>query len=136
MLRYFIEELKIDVNDREYNEQDNRDTGWSALEWAISGFTGDETLIKYLSGKGANFEYVKEINLKGKKLSKLPNFVFKCVNLEKLDCSINTLTSLSDSLGNLKKIKILHCFLNQLVSLPESLGELKNLSYLDHQPHH
>ena len=52
MLKYFIEECKIDINDREYDTQLKADSGWTALEWASSN--GYNNIIYYLLSKGAN----------------------------------------------------------------------------------
>ena len=34
MLKYFVEELKLDINRKEYNLKDSSESGWTALHWA------------------------------------------------------------------------------------------------------
>jgi len=36
LLKYLIEELGIDVDDKEYNPEEDADTGWTALQWAVN----------------------------------------------------------------------------------------------------
>ena len=50
LLKYFIEELNIDVDDDEQSI-DNK-PGWTALQWAVS--KNNPKIIKYLIKKGAN----------------------------------------------------------------------------------
>jgi len=63
MLQYFIEDLKIEIDDLE--QQVGENPGWSALQWAISK---DQTeIIKYLLTAGANPNpiYAKQTSLHG-----------------------------------------------------------------------
>jgi ankyrin repeat protein len=63
MLQYFIDDLKIDIDDLE--QQVGENPGWSALQWAISK---DQTaIIKYLLTAGANPNpvYAKQTSLHG-----------------------------------------------------------------------
>ena len=55
------------------------------------------------------------------------DFIGNLINLKKLYCCINKLTSLPDSIGNLFNLKHLICFDNKLTLLPESIGDLINL---------
>lgn len=49
LLKYFIEELKIDVNDREFNPNDSTESGWTALHWAINSVNEKRIeIIEYL----------------------------------------------------------------------------------------
>jgi Leucine-rich repeat (LRR) protein len=52
-------------------------------------------------------------------------------NIYTLDLTDNQLTSLPESIGQLKNLIYLDLSCNQLTSLPESIGQLKNLTNLD-----
>ncbi len=52
MLQFLIEECKIPVDDREFDQNDRADTGWTALEWAANN--GQLEVVQYLIGKGAD----------------------------------------------------------------------------------
>lgn len=51
MLRFLIEDCHISVNDREYDAEDQAETGWTALQWAANN--GQLEIAKYLISKGA-----------------------------------------------------------------------------------
>ena len=52
MLQYFIEELNIPVDDKEYNPEEKKQTGWTALQWTAS--SGQLESVKFLLSKGAD----------------------------------------------------------------------------------
>ena len=70
------------------------------------------------------------LNLRGKKLTNLPESLGNLTDLIDLDLAKNQLTSLPDSIGNLTNLESLQLFRNQLTSLPDSIGNLKNLTVL------
>jgi Leucine-rich repeat (LRR) protein len=70
--------------------------------------------------KNYKLKYIIELNLSGNKLKELPEWIDKCVNLQRLYCSHNQLALLPESLPN--SLQILYCRNNQLTSLPESLS--------------
>jgi len=54
MLQYFIEELKIPINELEYNHKTGKKDGWAPLHWAASA--GKDDVIEYLLEKRANLK--------------------------------------------------------------------------------
>ena len=51
-LKYLIEDCKIPVDDREFNPTDQKENGWTALQWAV--YLGNKEIIAYLIQKKAN----------------------------------------------------------------------------------
>ena len=67
---------------------------------------------------------ITELDLSNKRLTKLPDDIYKYTNLQKLNCSCNNLTSLDNLPINLQ---ILYCGGNKITSLdnlPVNLQEL------------
>jgi len=52
LTKYFVEELKLDINQREYSIYYNVDTGWTPLQWAVS--ENNIEIMDYLLQKGAD----------------------------------------------------------------------------------
>jgi len=61
-------------------------------------------------------------------LTSIPESIGELKNLKELSCYNNKLTYLPDSIGNLRNLTTFDCSRNQLVSLPESIGDLQNLT--------
>jgi Leucine-rich repeat (LRR) protein len=73
------------------------------------------------------------LKLKDNKLDSLPKDFFACNLLQHLDLSINALTELNVSVGELIQLKELLASDNKLETLPTSLGSCKNLQLLELQ---
>jgi Leucine-rich repeat (LRR) protein len=73
----------------------------------------------------------RRIELSGKGLTKIPDFVFYMKNLEVLLVDNNNLLSLPERIGQLKSLKELRFHDNKLSSLPAEIGQLKKLYKLD-----
>ena len=56
---------------------------------------------------------------------------FPIATTTKINLKFSNLTSLPESIGNLKNLTILVLLYNKLVTIPESIGNLTNLTYLD-----
>jgi len=54
LLKYLIDELGIDVDDKEYNPEEDAETGWTALQWAVEEIF--ERIAIFLIEKGANYQ--------------------------------------------------------------------------------
>jgi CHAT domain-containing protein/ankyrin repeat protein len=52
VLQYLLEVCKIPTDDQEYNPEDKKANGWTALQWAAS--KGNSEIVEYLAKKGAN----------------------------------------------------------------------------------
>lgn len=52
LTKYFLEDLKLDINQKEYSKHYKSDTGWTPLLWAA--YNNNEQLIDYLLTKGAD----------------------------------------------------------------------------------
>ncbi len=71
------------------------------------------------------------LNLSSIKITTLPESIGELKFLKKMDLSLNKLTSLPDSITKLKTLEILDLRSNDLLILPESINKLKNLEILD-----
>ena len=65
-----------------------------------------------------------------KKLTELPDSIWKLKQLTSLKLAYNKLTTLPDSLGQLTLLTSLNLSNNQLTTLPDSLGQLTQLTGL------
>ena len=52
MLRYLIEDLGIDVDDKEYNPETGQEDGWTAAQWADSRAKGEMIFLFCLTPFG------------------------------------------------------------------------------------
>ena len=66
-----------------------------------------------------NLEKITELVITFNNLKNIDKIINKCINLQKLNCSFNNLTSLPAEL--LHSLQILNCSCNQLTSLPTEL---------------
>tara|TARA_R110002124_G_scaffold2781_2_gene17848 strand:- start:73587 stop:76952 length:3366 start_codon:yes stop_codon:yes gene_type:complete len=57
LLRYLIEKVGIEVDDREYNPETGKEDGWTAAQWADSKVRGD--VMAYLE-KNANLTFMSD----------------------------------------------------------------------------
>ena len=84
----------------------------------------------YLLNELDKFENLEELYISVDNLTSLPESIGNLTNLEKLNIYINNLTSLPESIGNLINLKELDIYDSNLTSLPESIGNLTNLNNL------
>ena len=73
----------------------------------------------------------EELNLRGLRLTSLPDAIGDCTTLVKLDCSKNRLESLPESIGKCAVLVELRCGRNELAALPDTIGNLIGLKSLD-----
>jgi Leucine-rich repeat (LRR) protein len=71
-----------------------------------------------------------ELDLRGMKLTELPESLGQLTQLQRLFLHQNQLTALPDWLGRLSQLDMLFLDENQLTALPESLGRLSQLTLL------
>jgi predicted DNA-binding WGR domain protein/Leucine-rich repeat (LRR) protein len=90
-----------------------------------------ENEIKKLAKKNKTGEGLKELDLKEKKLLKLPNAIFELESLEHLKLEGNRFSVLPEALGKLHNLKELNLRATGVEKLPESIGLLKNLEVLN-----
>lgn len=76
-------------------------------------------------------ETITELDLKGNRLSSLPEEFGTLVNLEVLDLSSNQLAALPDSFRKLAKLRKLNLYSNELPAIPGVLENLKALENLN-----
>lgn len=72
-----------------------------------------------------------QVDLRGLKLTSVPEWLGSLVTVTTLDLSENELLSVPEWLANLTSLVELNLSDNQLTSLPESLGNLTTLTHLD-----
>jgi internalin A len=71
------------------------------------------------------------LDLSGKELSTLPEYVTTLTHLKVLSLSNNQLSTLPSSISALTKLNVLYLAVNQLSTLPASISTLTNLKELD-----
>lgn len=74
---------------------------------------------------------LEEVDLKGRRITYLPDVFGKISTIITLDLSNNQLEVLSDSIGGLINLQTFNLENNDLVALPDSMGLLKNLQILN-----
>ena len=79
----------------------------------------------------ANADNIIELDCSINKLSSLPESIGNLTQLQRFSCSMNQLTTLPESIGNLTQLQKLQCESNKLTTLPESIGNLTQLKELD-----
>lgn len=89
--------------------------------------------IDYVGGRFSNHSlYIKDFNLAGNKLSRLPMDAFKNLEISRMHLSSNGLVQIDDSAfrGLEYSLEYLSLENNLISSFPKSLSEMKKLSYL------
>jgi len=84
-----------------------------------------------LDFNSTEYQGKEEIDLKFKRLTSLPESIGNLKSLKRLNLESNRFTSLPESIGNLKSLKKLNLEDNGLTSLPESIGNLEDLEELN-----
>jgi len=90
-----------------------------------------ENEIKKLAKKNKSGEGLKELDLKEKKLLKLPLAIFELESLEHLKLEGNSFSVLPKELSKLVNLKELNLRATGVEEIPESIGQLKNLEVLN-----
>jgi Leucine-rich repeat (LRR) protein len=90
-----------------------------------------ENEIKKLAKKNKSGEGLKELDLKEKKLLKLPLAIFELESLEHLKLEGNKFTVLPKELGKLTNLKELNLRATNVEEIPASIAQLKNLEVLN-----
>jgi len=87
-------------------------------------------VYKSLSAALANPDSVYILELKGKKLSEIPEGVFKLHNLEVLDLGRNRIRKINPQIANMIHLQELDLSSNKLDEFPEGITALKGLQKL------
>ncbi|MDY5968698.1 MAG: leucine-rich repeat domain-containing protein [Bacteroidales bacterium] len=74
---------------------------------------------------------VYQLQIRYKRLKKVPLVVFECKNLRVLDLSKNFIDTLPPEIGTLANLEELNLHRNKLRSVPPEMGRLKNLRVLN-----
>lgn len=61
LLKYLLHKHKIPIEDKEINFYENKDNGWTALQWAV--VKGNNDMVEYLIKKGANINAPAETDM-------------------------------------------------------------------------
>lgn len=93
-------------------------------EWVTNDY---EKYSGYLIEKG----HVTSIQVNKYELTSLPDSISNLKKLERLYLNNNNLTSLPESIGQLKNLTELYLQGNELISVPESIGELDYLTIIN-----
>ena len=73
---------------------------------------------------------VYKLNLRKKKLKKIPYEVFSFTNLQTLNLSKNKITEIPGDIGKLASLEVLDISANDIDSLPDEIGNLVNIKKL------
>ena len=92
--------------------------------------TPEEKKLSELPESLWKLTHLKSLTISYTKLTTLPPSLGQLTQLTELDLSNNQLTTLPDSLGQLTQLTSLSLSSNQLTTLPDSLGQLSNLEQL------
>ncbi len=97
----------------------------------IKVYLGNERITRKILEKIIpELEQCEFLDLSFNKLSSLPDSIGNLKNLTRLYLRYNKLTELPDSIGNLKGLQELSLWSNKLSSIPESIGVITNLQEL------
>ncbi len=105
-------------------------SGATELDLSNKYDTPDEKKLTELPESLWKLKQLKLLKLSYNKLTTLPDSLGQLTQLTELNLSNNRLTTLPDSLGRLTQLQTLHLSANQLTSLPDSLGQLTQLTEL------
>jgi Leucine-rich repeat (LRR) protein len=75
-----------------------------------------------------NMPNLEVLNLSDNRIESIPEKIGKLKNLQELTMNYNALRSLPSSMGSLTKLELLSLYNNELTTLPSSMEKLKNLS--------
>lgn len=96
------------------------------LEYVDLSFNRLETLPSRISTT-----YMRDLNLAGNELSRLPSQANRLVSMERLDLSGNDFKTMPSAILRMKNLTYLDLSDNQLRKVPSSIRRLKNLRTLD-----
>ena len=80
--------------------------------------------------KGKTIKQVKKLNLSGKNLTEIPDYVFEYTNLTKLVLSRNSICKIPKEISKLKKLEVLDLTYNNLTEIPAPVFKLPRLRVL------
>lgn len=80
--------------------------------------------------QGKTVKQVKKLNLSGRNLTEIPDYVFEYTNLTKLILSRNAITRIPKEIAKLKKLEVLDLTYNRLNTLPAPVFKLPKLRVL------
>ena len=101
-------------------------TSTSASTWDLNNFTA---WIVNGSDKDEALK-VEHLDLSNYNIFEISELIGLLKNLRILNCSLNYLTVLPESITNLTKLEKIDCSSNKLTKLPTNLNNLINLNYL------
>jgi Leucine-rich repeat (LRR) protein len=99
-------------------------------EVAVSYKRPEHKVYKSISAALLQPDSVFILELKGKKLTTVPEEVYRFPNLLVLDLSKNKITELPADISKLKSLEELNLASNKIKSLPSGIGDLKGLKML------
>mgnify|MGYP001796531302 CR=1 FL=1 len=121
VIKYLIEELKIRVNEQEWNPSKNCFCGWSPLQWSLN--YKYDVITAYLIKQGANFDNLdKNASLYKASLKALANFKKQKYLWYK---------NLKQALDNPLEVYYLDLTNEGIEELPKEIATLKNLKTLN-----
>ncbi|OCQ97014.1 GTP-binding protein [Nostoc sp. MBR 210] len=72
----------------------------------------------------------RELNLSGKKLTKIPEAIAKLSNLTQLDLSDNQITDIPEAISKLTNLGLVNLSYNTITNIPDAITKLSNLMLL------
>ena len=72
-------------------------------------------------------QYIIEIDISNLFLKELPSQIYNLINLKKLNCSHNSISSIDQNISNLVNLEEFNCSYNDIIELPLQINNLLNL---------
>ena len=119
-LQIEVNEDYIKLNDQKYHPQ-------KSTSKLIRHYKGDARRTRAIQNALSDIESTKSLSLRDCNISKIPKEIFRLINLEYLDLSLNTIDTIPAEISNLKMLKELSISYNLLRNISPEISKLENI---------